>query len=326
MSGRRPSEVAWPRAGSFDGAVVAVRTWRVLVGVALVLGAVGCGATPAPRAADAPSMPVRGTATVKVGDREVTLHVPDSYRPETPAPLVITLHGYTSSGAQQESYFRFTAESDRRGFVYAYPDGLPDSRNDRFWNATDACCDFSGARPDDSGYLSKVIETIQGAYRIDARRVYLVGHSNGAFMAYRMACDHADQVTAIAALNGAMWQDASRCRPSGPVSVLDIHGTADETILPAGGSLSGHAYPSAATTVADWLGFDRCAREATAGPRLDLVPDLPAAETAVARYTAGCAGGSTVQTWTVEGGGHVPRLGPDFAPAVVDFLLSRAKP
>jgi polyhydroxybutyrate depolymerase len=302
----------------------------------LALAAAGCGAAkepkPEPKApgtgtrAAASALPTRGTATIKLGDRQVTLHVPDSYRPEVPAPLVITLHGYTSNGAQQESYLALTPESDRHGFVYAYPDGLVDSRANRFWNATDACCDLYRSGADDSGYLSRLIETIKGSYRIDARRVYLVGHSNGAFMAFRMACDHADQITAIAALNGAMWQDASRCRPSGPVSVLGIHGTADETIAYSGGVIAGNAYPSAARTAADWIGFNGCAREGVDAPDLDLVADLPGADTAVKGYTAGCAGGSSVRTWTIDRGAHVPRLGPAFAPAVIDFLLAQTKP
>ena len=59
---------------------------------------------------------------------------------------------------------------------------------------------------DDSAYLSALIDQIKGTYAVDARRVYLVGHSNGGYMAYRMACDHADQLTAIVSLAGSTWQ------------------------------------------------------------------------------------------------------------------------
>jgi polyhydroxybutyrate depolymerase len=271
-------------------------------------------------------MPASGTSTVEVGGRQVTVHVPGSYDPARPVPLVVALHGYTSDAKDLESYLRLTPESDRRGFVYAYPDGSTDDRGDRFWNATDACCALTGAKPDDSRYLSELISTIQGSYRIDRARVYLIGHSNGAFMAFRMACDHADQIAAIVSLNGASWNDATRCRPSEPVSVLAIHSSTDETVAFGGGEIGSAAYPSAATTVAEWRGYDRCANAGRDGPALDLVTDLPAAETSVRTYVQGCAGGSTVQAWTVNGGTHVPQLGPAFAPAVTDFLLSRAQP
>jgi polyhydroxybutyrate depolymerase len=110
------------------------------------------------------------------------------------------------------------------------------------------------------------------------------------------------------------------------VSLLAIHGSADERISFTGGFIAGNEYPSAARTAADWLGFNHCATSGTDAPPLDLVADLPGAETGVKRYTSGCATGSTVQTWTINGGTHVPRFGPAFAPAVVDFLLSQTKP
>ncbi len=294
-----------------------------------VTAAVAVMMTPACSPADEvapPSMPANGTAQVEIGGRQVTVHVPDVYDPARPAPLVVGLHGYTSDARELESYLRLTPESERRGFVYAYPDGSIDDRGERFWNATDACCDFSGAQPDDSRYLSELIAALQDSYRIDRARVYLIGHSNGGFMAFRMACDHADQVAAIVSLNAATWNDTARCEPSEPVSVLAVHSSTDETIAFGGGVNGSTAYPSAATTVTQWLGYNRCDRAGRDAPALDLVTDLPAAETSVRTYEQGCAGGSAVQAWTVNGGTHVPLLGPAFAPAVTDFLLSRAKP
>jgi polyhydroxybutyrate depolymerase len=305
------------------------RMVRAVIAAAAVLTTLACGSTenPGPSTSAPPAMPASGTGTVEIGGRQVTVHVPRSYRPARPAPLVIALHGYTSNARELETYLRLTPESEKRGFIYAYPDGSTDDRGNRFWNATDACCSFTGSGPDDSRYLSELISTIQGAYRIDRARVYLIGHSNGAFMAFRMACEHADQVTAIVTLNGASWNDAARCRPSEPVSVLAVHSSADETIAFTGGDIDGVAYPSAATTVAQWLGYNRCAAGAGRdAPAIDLVTDLPAAETSVRGYVQGCAGGSTVQEWTIAGGPHVPQLGPAFAPAVTDFMLARVKP
>lgn len=304
------------------------RVARAMTAAAAVMVTLACGSadSPGPSPGAPPSMPASGTGTVEIGDRQVTVHVPNSYDPARPAPLVLALHGYTSNATELEKYLRLSPESEKRGFVYAYPDGSTDDRGDRFWNATDACCAFSSPKPDDSRHLSELISTIQGSYRIDPARVYLIGHSNGAFMAFRTACDHADQVTAIVSVNGASWNDPARCRPSEPVSVLSVHSSADETVAFGGGVIDSTAYPSAATTVAHWLGYNRCADAGRDAPALDLVTDLPAAETTVRTYVRGCAGGSTVQAWTINGGTHVPQLGPAFAPAVTDFLLSQAKP
>ncbi|WIM92925.1 PHB depolymerase family esterase [Actinoplanes oblitus] len=311
---------------------MARRRWqaaRAMIAAAAVMVTVACGSgsSAGKPSASAPAvLPSSGTGTAEIGGRQVTVHVPDSYHPDRPAPLVIGLHGYSSDAREFESYMRLTPESDRRGFVYAYPDGTTDDRGNRFWNATDACCAFSSPETDDSGYLSQLISTMRATYRIDSSRVYLIGHSNGGFMAFRMACEHADQVTAIVSLNGASWTDAARCRPSRPVSVLAVHSSADETIAFGGGQINGVAYPSAATTITQWLGYDRCAATGRDAAPLDLVTDLPAAETSVRAYTQGCAGGSTVREWTIDGGTHVPRLTSTFATAVTDFMVAAVRP
>ena len=108
--------------------------------------------------------------------------------------------------------------------------------------------------------------------------------------------------------------------------MLAIHSSDDETVSFTGGVNGSATYPSAATTVTHWLGYDRCAGGGRDAPALDLVTDLPGAETSVRAYVQGCADGSTVQAWTINDGLHVPQLGPSFAPAVTDFLLSQAKP
>jgi polyhydroxybutyrate depolymerase len=298
------------------------RTVRALAAAAAITMTVSCGSTdtPGPSPSTPVVLPTSGTTTLDIGGRPVNVHVPDSYDPDRGAPLVILLHGYSSHAQEQESYLRLTPESDRRGFVYAYPDGTVDSRGDRFWNATDACCDFFGAKPDDSKHLSDLITALKATYRID--RVFLFGHSNGGFMSFRMACDHAGQLTGIASLNGATWNDATQCKPSRPVSVLAVHSSTDETISFEGGINGRNAYPSAATTVQQWRDFNKCTGTGRDDPDLDLVSDLPGTDTSVRTYQ-GCSGNATVQAWTIKNGKHVPAFGPAFAPAVIDFLLAQ---
>jgi polyhydroxybutyrate depolymerase len=165
------------------------------------------------------------------GSRPVQVHVPKSYQQGTPAPLVMMLHGYSVTAGLEEAYLDITAQSDARGFIYAMPNGTVDDGGLQFWNADDACCDLYGVAVDDSSYLSGVIKEIEARYTIDPKKVFVMGHSNGGFMAYRMACDHADQIAAIVSLAGAMPTDASVCKPVAPVATLEIHGTADTEIL-----------------------------------------------------------------------------------------------
>jgi polyhydroxybutyrate depolymerase len=258
-------------------------------------------------------------------DRPVQLHVPKTYACDKGAPLVIMLHGYTATSAIEELYLKITAESDKRGFLYAHPDGTKDSTNNQFWNATDACCNFNGSKVDDSAYISKLIKDVQAAYNVDAKRIYLIGHSNGAFMSYRMACEHGDQIAAIASLAGAMYTDVTKCPAATPVSLLEIHGTSDMTIDYNGGVIFQNSYPSAETSVADWVTIDKCGTTPdTSAPPLDLEATIAGSETQITSYK-GCKDGTGVSLWTIEGGSHIPNFGATFIPDVMDFLYAHPK-
>lgn len=271
--------------------------------------------------------PVAACATTTFGGaaRPVKLHVPPTYACDKAAPLVIMLHGYGVNSVSEEAYLNLLTESDKRGFLYAAPDGVKDATTSEYWNATDACCDYYGSKVDDSAYLSGVIKDVEAAFNVDARRVYVVGHSAGGFMAHRMACEHGDQIAGIVSLEGAMYQDATRCAGKDPVSVLEIHGTSDAVIAYGGGLIGVNAFPSAPTTVADWAKIDGCGAADTSGAPLDLDASLPGNETTITAY-AGCKGGASVQLWTVQSGAHFPTLSTSFAPSVLDFLYARKKP
>jgi polyhydroxybutyrate depolymerase len=263
--------------------------------------------------------------------------VPRIYDPARPAPLVILLHGYGASGAVQDFYFGFKRLAERRGFLYAYPDGARDARGLRFWNAIPSLGEAAASLPDDVAYITAIIDDMSVRFSVDARRVYLVGHSNGAFMAYRYACERPTRIAAVAVLAGAMLTDASVCSPSAPVAILHIHGDADAGISYSGGTMrrvpylrgcgrTSRAVPylGAVDSVARWAGFNECGPLEPTGTRLDLVSSLPDAETLVSRHN-GCAGGAA-ELWTIHGAGHRPGVGPEWASMVYDWLMAHVRP
>jgi polyhydroxybutyrate depolymerase len=279
--------------------------------------------TPSPAATAAPSPAIDpGTeGTVTVGERPVRLAVPSSYDPADPAPLVLLLHGFGSTADEVDAVLGLRAEAERRGLLYVLADGTPDDDGRRFWDATEACCNFFGPAVDDAGYLADVLRTVAAQYAVDPDGVVVAGHSNGGFMAYRMACEHADLVSAVVSLAGAMPASADACAPSRPVSVLQVHGTADSTIRYDGGSNGPFPYPSAQDSVDAWARLDGCGAEpATEARALDVEEAQPGAETSVTTY-GGCRDGARVALWSVEGAEHVPDLAPGFAGAVLDAAL-----
>jgi polyhydroxybutyrate depolymerase len=184
-------------------------------------------------------------------------------------------------------------------------------------------------------YLRGLIETIARRFAVDRKRIFMMGHSNGGYMSYRMACDHADLIAGIASLAGMTFLDPSMPRPIQPVHVLQIHGTADEVVPYAGGSLIGlpvtGLFPGALATVRAWADFNGCRGPVwDQQPSLDLDLVVGGLDTTVMRYTDPPPGGA-VELWTIQGGTHSPNLvsgtaSSEFSARVIDWLLAHRKP
>lgn len=261
------------------------------------------------------------------GDRPVNVRVPDHYDPGVPLPLLILLHYYSAIGTREDNYFHMSAVANDRELIFAAPDGLEDVGGNQFWNATPACCNYGQIPVDDSAYLIGLVDEIANHVNVDPGRIYVVGHSNGGFMSYRMACDHAGRIAAIVSFAGAMFDDVTDCAASEPVSTLQIHGTLDNVISYNGGinSASGQPYPGALDSVADWSAFNGCDPTTTSGAPRDIDGAIVGHETTVTTST-GCDAGTTAELWTIVGGAHVPpTLAPDFSEQVIDWLLLRSK-
>ncbi len=298
--------------------------------MAMLLSACRATAPAPPDAGCQPSGAGKPEQIVFGGDRPVTLSVPRAYDAACPAPLLLLLHGYGAGGTLQERYLGLGSLVDGRGVLLASPDGTVDADGRAFWDVgIDACCNFGGRPVDDVAYLRALIEEIRAVYAVDARRIYVVGHSNGGFMAHRLGCELAPTVAAVVSLAGTVSQEPIACRPAVPVSVLQIHGDQDEVVLYDGGTnvvgKGGGAYASAPATVARWAAQNGCQATQTAGAPVDLETTLPGAETTSSSFD-GCPSGTDVTLWTIEGGSHLPTVAGKFPALVWRWLDAHARP
>ena len=245
------------------------------------------------------------------------LYVP-ARRPSAGGALIVVLHGYSGDAAQAVEFFGLRPLADQRGFLVVAPQGTVNSEGHAFWTASRSCCTFEGSAVDDSDYLSRVIATVVSTQGTDPQRVYVLGHSNGGFMAHRLACEHADRVAAIASLAGALDADAD-CTPARPVSVLQVHGRADQTILYDGGEIGGKPYTSATRTVALWRRADGCRADPRPGARLDADANVAGEDLSQTTWTA-CRGNTEVALWSIEDGSHGPALTSAFTAALLDWF------
>jgi polyhydroxybutyrate depolymerase len=291
----------------------------VRVGAALLAGALlaACGGDDPVDDVDRP--------TVFGGDRPVELSVPAGFDPEQQYPLVLLLHGYGASGLVQTAYLGLADIPTDPGAFLLAPDGTLDTSGRRFWDSGDACCGDSGVGPvDDIGYLGGLVDDVMAAWPVDPSRVLVIGHSNGHFMAYQLACARADVVTGIAGLAGAANFDPAGCDPSDPVAVLHVHGDADDTVLYEGGVFDA-PYPGAVASVTQWAAKNGCDDTFSDGAPRDVDKDTAGAETTV-RLADGCPAPADVELWTIVGGSHIPDLQRDFGPGLVEWLSDRPRP
>lgn len=184
--------------------------------------------------------------------RTALVHVPRGTPVGAHLPVVIVLHGAGSSGPSMESYTGMSNVADRKHFLAVYPSAVSPHP---FWNYYG-----SSSRPDDVGFISDLIDRIERGRCVDSTRVYATGVSNGGGMTARIGCTLASKLTAIAPVAGG-YAKVPPCHPSRPLSVMEIHGTADKTV-PYKGSGTDHA-GSARHYVSQWLDLDGCEHKYT---------------------------------------------------------------
>ena len=212
------------------------------------------------------------------------------------------------------------------------PNGTTNGEGKNYWNATDACCAppanlvDGGALPNDVEYLRELAGEIVSKYDVDPKRIYVVGHSNGGFMAHRLACEHPELFAAIVSVAGATFADPAQCKPASPIAVLQIQGTADATINMSGGMFFGHPYPGARATVDRWAALNGCdPTPINLDERFDLDLRVSGSETRALRFGK-CRAHAAVELWWMEGSGHVPLTTAELGTRIVDFLFAHPKP
>lgn len=253
------------------------------------------------------------------------VYLPNQYGEKSAWPLVVLLHGYTGTGKTEDAYLTLRFRASKRGFILVTPDGLINSKGEHFWNSTDYCCDFEKTGVNDVDYLQKLIKSVQAQYHVDAKRIYLFGHSNGGFMANRLACEEGVHYAAIASFAGGTFKNPADCNSHEAIPFLQIHALNDTTIVYG----DDPKYAGGEATVNQWVTRNGCSGEPTTAPKKDFVWALPGKDTTPRRWNQ-CASGSPVEFWTIDAGEapgykpHIPIFHLNFTDAVLDFLFAHS--
>ena len=181
-----------------------------------------------PKQAD-PLGPGDHTRTLMMGEQKRTylVHVPKGYDPKKPAPVVLALHGAAMNGPMMVWFSGLNKKSDEAGFIV----GLSERHRHRLVPHLECGRLQRGdgqGKADDVAFIGKLLDDLGTVVKVDEKRVYACGMSNGGMMCYRLAAELSDRIAAIAPVAGTMAIEESK--PKRPVPVIHFHGTKDKFV------------------------------------------------------------------------------------------------
>lgn len=275
---------------------------RQIISAIVLAGLVGWPgfAQDAPKQSE-PLGPGDHTRTIEMGQqkRSYLVHVPKEHDRKKPAPVVLALHGAGMNGSMMVWFSGLNKNSDKEGFVVVYPSGTGAGQF-LTWNAGGFKGKAAEGRPDDVGFIGRLLDDLGTVVQVDEKRVYACGMSNGGMMCYRLAAELSDRIAAIAPVAGTLAIDESK--PKRPVPVIHFHGSKDNIVpyaMPKGKSpfmkLKG-----VDESVQTWVKLNGCDEK----PETDVL-SKDGDEMKVTRTTyGGGKDGAEVVLIVIDGGGH----------------------
>lgn len=231
--------------------------------------------------------------------RSYTLNLPPGYYNSSGSALVIAMHGGGGSADQFESSSKLSEKANTAHFIVVYPEGVQSTGplKARTWNAG-SCCDYASENNiDDVTFISRLIDKLVFQYKINPKKIYATGHSNGGIMAYRLACELSGKIAAIA-VNACSMMTTQPCNPLRPVPVLHLHAEPDTHVPYEGGKGTGFSnayFPPVDSVLNVWSAINGCALP----PEITVIED---------KYTftkwTDCDNMVTVQYYLTRDGGH----------------------
>ncbi|MCX5901719.1 MAG: prolyl oligopeptidase family serine peptidase [Proteobacteria bacterium] len=215
------------------------------------------------------------------------------------SPLMIVLHGGLGNAERIEEKSSMNTVADMGKFIVAYPNGSSGRfrvmNNMLTWNAGHCCGQAQEKNVNDVLFIKKMIDEITSKYAIDTHRIYVTGLSNGAMMAYRLACEIPDKIAAIMPVSGTMAVDS--CDAAKDIPVFHIHGDQDRNVPVAGGKgekgLSDVSHRSVSDTVQLLIRARGC-----------TTPEIKNLNDGDQITSYRCNTGAPVDVLIIKGGGH----------------------
>ncbi len=256
--------------------------------------------------------------TVTVGERPRVyyIHVPPRLPRQNAAPLVIVFHGGGGNGAGTAGLTKFNEIADKEDFIAVYPNGVGGNWNDGREDMTSAAYK---EKVDDLAFVKALLDDIAKENKIDTKRIYATGISNGAIFSHYIGANLADRFAAIAPVVGGIADPFYKSfKPTEPVSVLMINGTSDPLIPFDGGNVTKKGRGKIIGTmdaVRLWLKTDKIDEESAKTVSSDADENDPC----TVDQTIWTGGGNKTEVvlYKLNGGGHTWPGGIQYMPRLI---------
>jgi len=206
-------------------------------------------------------------------ERHYIVHVPKGYDTQKSISVVMMFHGGGGTGTAAMNETRWAEKSDQSGFIAVFPEAsrpnmsIPANfrTNPQTWN------DGSGrfqSGVDDVKFVNNLIDDLGTRFKIDHKRIYATGFSNGASMSFHLGVHLSKRLAAIAPVSGALWTDDPR--PKRPISLFYLTGKQDPLnpldggiprLAIGGRGLGGRTKPPVKEHIQKWVKALNCSKE-----------------------------------------------------------------
>jgi polyhydroxybutyrate depolymerase len=262
--------------------------------------------------------------------------IPSAYDHTDPRPLLFCFHG---GGLSMDTYFNrrqdLVNRCEEENWILVFPNGAnaAGDKGDGTWNAVHCCDPALKYNVDDIGFVKTMIDRLSSRLKIDTKRIYATGFSNGGMLTHRIAAELPDLFAAVApgaATIGGQVDSLSpvvTVQPTQPIPIIMIHGKDDWAVKYNGGPTDGGSSRidlSFKESVLFWANHNLCTLDQVDTAVIDGLKGEVRIDT-----FHDCDGDVKVQAISIENLGHgwasLANSGFDGTNAIVDFLKQFSK-
>jgi len=246
-------------------------------------------------------------------ERSYLLHIPSGLNNQQPVPVLFAFHGNFQTPKEMQNIYQFDEISDQEKFLVVYPTGIKESWNTG-WEGSPHAGYALANNVDDVAFVRQIVSDLESHAKIDPKRIYAAGFSQGGMFVYRLGCEMSDTFASIASVSGNLL--LTSCNPTQPVSIIHIHGLKDKSVNYSGGAPFG--FPHVEEGIETWSELNNCT---------DSIEEIDEANGITHITYSPCQVGTSIELYTIDSGTHsYIRIGIPASETIWRFFVVHPKP